>query len=172
MNLSAKLDGLEDAMKAMMASFPQDAKKQRSMLNAGMRAAASKNILPKAKSLAMQGDGSGSLSEALAVRSIPLKELKKMGSVAGVMLVPVRFNRKAIAMYINYYYTQKGRAAPIAGVAKGIYHGHFVEFGSVNNNAKPFLFPAARSGQNSYIQEVGKEIKKVVDRNVNRARKK
>jgi hypothetical protein len=46
-----------------------------------------------------------------------------------------------------------------------------VEFGSKNNNANPFMLPAARAGENGYVNSVAGEIKLAVERNVARAKK-
>lgn len=171
MEISVDLKGVDEAIDAMMAAFPKDPAKQRTLVNGAMRVSARKNMLPKAKQLALMGDGSGALSEALAIRSQAKRKIKSKGAAAGVEIVPVRHNRKALAMYINHYYTSKGKNAPASIVSSGIRHGHLVEFGSVNNNARPFLWPAAQAGQASYIASVGKELEKATERAVNRARK-
>ena len=172
MQVDVKLDGLEDAIKAMAAAFPADPNKQRKLVNGAMINSAKKNILPTAKQRAKVGDGSGALSESLAVRVQPRKKTNTKGVAAGVEIVPLRSNRKAMAMYINHYYTQKGLTAPAKMMVSGIRHGHLVEFGSVNNTATPFLWPAATSGKASYINDFGVELRKSVDKAVDRARKK
>jgi HK97 gp10 family phage protein len=172
MQVSAKIDGLEDALKAMAAAFPADPKKQRSLVNSAMRTAAKKEMLPTAKQKAKVGDGSGALSEALAIRVQPKKKTSAKGVGAGVEILPLRSNRKALAMYINHYYTQNGLKPPAGILVSGIRHGHLVEFGSVNNNATPFLWPAATAGKGAYTNMVGDELKKAVDKAVNKARKK
>lgn len=172
MQVSVNLDGLNDAIDAMAAAFPADPRKQRQLVNAAMRTAARKNILPTAKQRAKVGDGSGALSEALAVRTQPRKKTNKKGVAAGVEILPVRSNRKALALYINHYYTSQGLTAPASLLVSGIRHGHLVEFGSVNNTASPFLWPAATAGKNAYIQAVGVELQKATERAVKRARKK
>lgn len=171
MEISVELKGVDEAIDAMMAAFPSDPNLQRRLLNGAMRVSARKAIVPTAKQMAMVGDGSGSLSEAIAVRGQSKKRLAGKNAAAGVEVLPIRFNRKAIAMYINHYYTAVGRNAPAKMISSGIRHGHLVEFGSVNNNARPFLWPAAQSGQTSYIAGVGSQLKKATERAVNRARK-
>lgn len=172
MQLDSKVKGLDEAIKAMQAAFPNDPKKQRALVNGALRTSARKNILPTAKQRAMAGDGSGALSAALAVRAQSAKKLRSKGTPVGVEVVPVRNNVKAIAMYVQHYYTARGRIAPAGILSSGIRHGHLVEFGSVNNNARPFLWPAAQSGKAAYIQNVGAELKKSIERAVQRARKK
>lgn len=165
------IKGLDGALKAMQAAFPKDPKKQRGVLNTAMRTAARKNIVPTAKELAKRGDGSGALSESIAVRNQSKKRLAAKGMVAGVEVVPVRFNRKAIALYVQHYYIDKGITPPANIVTSGIRHGHLVEFGSVNNTPRPFLLPAGRAGQTGYINAVGGELEKAIERRVKRARK-
>lgn len=171
MNLDVKLVGLEEALKTMAAAFPKDPKRQRGILNAAMNTSARKNMLEEAKRLARQGDSSGALSESIGIRNQSKRKLAQKGMVAGVEMVPVRTNKKALALYIEYYYTRRGLNAP-AGIARnGIRHGHLVEFGSVNNSASPFMLPAARAGQSGYLNSVAGEIKLAVERNVARARR-
>ena len=172
MQASVNIDGLEDAIKAMAAAFPTNPKRQRQLVNTALRVSARKHMLPRAKQLAAIGDSSGALSESLAVRSQSSKKLRNKNIPAGVEIVPVRNNRKALALYIAHYYTAEGRTAPASILSSGIRHGHLVEFGSANNNAKPYLWPAAQGGQSGFVADVGKELAKATDRAVNRARKK
>ena len=172
MNLSANLDGLEDAIKAMAAAFPAEPKKQKQIVNTALRVSAQKHMLPRAKQMAKVGDSSGALSQSLAVRSQSAKKLRSKGIPAGVEIVPVRNDRKALALYIAHYYTAEGRIAPASIITSGIRHGHLIEFGSANNNAQPYLWPAAQGGKAGFVQDVGKEMSKATERAVNRARKK
>lgn len=171
MQFSVELKGIDEAIDAMIAAFPSEPAKQRTLVNGAMRVSARKHMLPTAKQRALLGDGSGALSEALAIRSQAKRKIRSKGIAAGVELVPVRHNRKALAMYINHYYTSQGLTAPAGLLVSGIRHGHLVEFGSVNNNARPFLWPAAQGGQAGYVMDVGKELAKATERAVNRARK-
>jgi hypothetical protein len=171
--VSAKIEGLEDAMKAIAAAFPSDPKKQKSLLNSSMRQASTATILKQAKILAMQGDGSGALSEALGIRAQGARKLRAKSLAAGIEIAPIRSNRKAMAMYINHYYTSRGRNAPAKMVASGIRHGHLVEFGSVNNApARPFLYPAATSQTNAYVSRFANDLKRKTEKAVKRAAKK
>lgn len=172
MQVDVELVGLDDAINAMIAAFPSDPKRQRQLVNSAMRAAAKKDILPTAKERAKVGDGSGALSEALSIRVQPKKKTNAKGIAAGIEILPLRSNRKALAMYINHYYTRQGLTAPASLLVSGIRHGHLVEFGSVNNSASPYLWPAATSGKSAYVNSVGQELKKSVERAVARARKK
>jgi len=176
MKMSAKMDGLEGAMKALEAAFPYDYKIQSQMINGAMGGAARKSILPIAKQMAKTGDGSGSLSEAMGVRA--QKARRRKGKAGGMQVLPVRFNKKAIAMYIQHYYTSRGKNPPANILSSGIRHGHLVEFGTVAGKkhaataAKPFLWPAAAAGKTKYISLFAKELKKRIESRVKREAKK
>jgi len=169
---TAEMQGLQSALKAMRAAFPKDAKKQKQILNGAMRASANKSILPTAKLLAKQGDGSGALSEALGIRNMNARTLRKNGVPAGIQVVPVRANMKAMALYVAHYYTSRGKTPPPGILTSGIRHGHLVEFGSAHNTASPFLWPAASAGKPSYIRGFAGEMKNKTESAVRRARKK
>jgi hypothetical protein len=159
-------------MKAMAAAFPTDPKKQKALLGGSMRAAAADSILRQAKVLAMQGDGSGALSEALGIRTQPAKKIRTKRISAGVEVTPIRGNRTAMAMYINHYYTSRGRNAPAKMITSGIRHGHLVEFGTVHSPARPFLYPAASSKTSDYVSKFAASLKKKTESAVKRAAKK
>lgn len=127
MEARASIRGLNDALKAIQAAFPNDVKKQSRMINGAMGGAARKTFLQTAKLLALKGDGSGALSESLAVRA--QKASRRKGKAGGMQVVPVRSSRKALALYINYYYTSQGKIPPASILTHGITHGHLVEFG-------------------------------------------
>ena len=168
---SASVSGLEDAMKAMIAAFPADPKKQQQILHRSIGSAARKEILPTSKQLAQVGDASGALSQALAVRALPAKERRKRNSAASMILTPVRSNRRALSAYINHYYTQNGINPPASLFVRGIMHGHLVEFGSVNNPAKSFLWAAAQSNFGNYVNRFGDELTRITEAAVKRAAK-
>jgi hypothetical protein len=171
MDVGVRVVGLEDALKAMSEAFPSNPREQRRILNGAMGASARRNILPEAKGMALAGDGSGALSESLGVRGMSQRKIRQKQSVAGVEVVPVRSNRKALAMYIAHYYTAQGRTPPASMVVSGIRHGHLVEFGSVNNAASPFLWPAAAHGKPGYVNDVAADLKKKTEAAVRRAAK-
>ena len=171
-DVSIKIEGLEDAMKAMLAAFPANERKQRGILNASIRSAATNTILNDAKQRAKIGDGSGALSESLGIRATSKRKLKARRVVAGVEVVPVRSNMKAMAMYIQHYYSAKGKTAPAKMLTSGVRHGHLVEFGSVNNSAKPFLWPAAESQKSAYISKFAIDLSKKTEASVRREAKK
>lgn len=168
---SIKVEGLEDAMKAMLAAFPSNPTRQRGILNASMRLAGRSTILADAKQRAKSGDGSGALSEALGIRATSKRKLANRQAVAGVEIVPVRSNLKAMALYIAHYYTSQGRTAPTGMLTNGVRHGHLVEFGSVNNSPRPFLLPAASAQKGAYITRFANDLQKKTEAAVRREAK-
>lgn len=155
MEPTVRIKGLKEAMRAMEKAFPKNADKARSLLNQTMSGAARKSILPIAKANALIGDGSGALSESLAMRAVGKSRVRRKGAAASVQVTPVRYNPKAIAMYTAHYYAgqkmQIGRLK-LDRVAEGIRHGHLVEFGTRHHGAFPFLYPALKSGRSGYIK--------------------
>lgn len=171
MLISAKIDGLEDAMKALQAAFPTDPRKQQKILHSSMGSAARKEILPASKQLALVGDASGALSEALAVRALPAKERRKRNTAASMIVTPVRSSTKALARYINHYYTQEGLTPPASLLIRGIMHGHLVEFGSVNNAPKSFLWASAQANRSKFTETFASELRRITEQAVKKAAK-
>ncbi len=169
-----RIKGLDAAMAAMRAAFPKNPEQQRRLLNQTMSGAARKSIIPVAKQLARQGDGSGALSEAIAPRAVRRSKANAAGATARVDITPVRSNRKAMAMYINHYYTRLGKIAPAKVLTRGIHYGHWVEFGRRHQgvSGRPFLWPAAVSERGKYISVFAKILKKKVEAAVRRKAKK
>ena len=170
MEPSVKIEGLEEALNAMMAAFPSDQKKQRQILNGTMRKSAAMTILLDAKQRALAGDGSGALSESLGIRNTSLRKVKTARAVAGVEVVPIRHNLKAMQMYIQHYYTAKGRAPHAGMLLSGIRHGHLIEFGTVNHGPRPFLWPAANAQLAPYMQRLAADMQRQIESRVRRAR--
>ena len=171
---TAKIEGLESAMKAMQAAFPENHRQQQRIINGAMGGAARKSFLPVAKQLALKGDGSGALSESLAVRAQKARQRK--GKAGGMMVVPVRANRKALARYINFHYTSQGKVPPASVITSGIRHGHLVEFGvpSRGISANAFLWPstmAVPKYRGLFAKEMMKRIAAAVKRKAKRANK-
>lgn len=166
MEMNSSVRGLDEAMKAIGEAFPNNPREARTILNGGMRRAASRTILAEAKQRALEGDGSGALSEALGIRAQSRRKIQTRRVVGGVEIVPVRGNLKAMALYINHYYTARGRTPKSGMLLSGIRHGHLVEFGTVEMAARPFLWPAARSQFAPYMQRVAEDMKRVIARRV------
>ncbi len=176
-DMTVKIEGLDEAVAAMQAAFPTDAKQQRRLLNSAMSGAARPTIIKTAKELALIGDGSGALSQAIKPRAVSLSRSRAEGVPARVQITPVRGDRKAIAMYIDHYYNRKGLAAPAHIVTSGIRHGHLIEYGHVAKGggfvaARPFLWPALKSQASAYISRFAKTLEKKVAAAVRRRRRK
>lgn len=170
MDGSVKIHGLDDVMRTLEKAFPNDTKKQQSLVHSAMGGAARKSILETAKQLAYRGDSSGSLSESLGVRV--QNKRKRAGKAGGMEVVPVRYNKKAIAKYIQHYYTDKGKNPDGNVIVDGIRHGHLVEFGTVGMPAYPFLWPAGRMQASNYRNQFADVLKKRIESAVRREAKK
>jgi len=168
---TARIEGLESAMAAMGAAFPKDPSQQSRLVNAAMRSAAVQTILVSAKLRAAAMDGSGALAESIGIRAKSRKKIMTARRVGGIEVTPIRYNAKAMAMYINHYYTQRGKNPDQSVAIDGIRHGHLVEFGSKNNAARPFLWPAARSKKTAYTNLFAKSLKKKTELAVKRRAK-
>jgi hypothetical protein len=172
--LSAKVEGLDAAMRALLATFPADAKKQKQVLTNAMKSSARATMLAGVKSRALRGptgiQKSGALSESIGVRSMSRRKIMTRRVVAGVEIAPIRSNLKAMAMYINHYYSQKGRTPKPGMLLSGIRHGHLIEFGTVKHGPQPFLHDGVRSGLAPFMQRLAAEMRAQMERNVRRAR--
>jgi len=170
--VEVRIDGLKEAFDAVRAAFPDDPKKQRSILNRSLSGAARKAVVPMAKQLALQGDESGALSDSITVRARSYSNARKRGAVASVVVTPLRMDAAAMATYVNYYYTSKGIAPPAGLISGGIRHGHLIEFGTVRHAARPFLYPALKSGFRMFLSEFTRSMKKKTEATIERAAKK
>lgn len=178
-DMTVKIEGLDQALRNIREAFPDEPKEQRKLLTASMSGAARKTFIPMAKSLALQGDGSGALSESIKPRAVSLARARLKGAAAAVEITPVRSDRRAIAKYIAYYYASRGRSAPASLASNGLRYGHLVEFGfkhkrgGVEIAGRPFLWPAAAAQKTAYVNEFAKSVKsKIAARLRLRARKK
>jgi hypothetical protein len=173
MQVSAEIKGLKEAMRALQAAFPEDATKRQRIVRSAMGGAARKTLLPLAKRLAKRGHGSGALSESLVVRAKSKRQMRARSrslAFTSMTIVPDRGNLKALAMYIQHYYTNKGKTPPAWLIASGIRHGHLVEFGSVHNAAKSFLWNAS-AARSTYYNQFAKLFGKRILSAVKRAKK-
>lgn len=166
---TGKVHGVKSVMKTLRAAFPKNAEQQRRLLNQAMSGSARGSILPIAKALALIGDGSGALSESLAPRAVSKSRAMRKGAAASVQITPVRYNKKAMAMYSAFYF---GRGTHVTRLAEGIRHGHLVEFGTKHSAAYPFLYPALKSGRAGYINIFAETLEKKIAAAVKRKAKK
>lgn len=170
LDVSVEIKGLDSAMKALEAAFPKNGKIQQQILHGAIGGAARKSIVPIAKQMALSGDGSGALSEAIKVRVRPKK--RRYGQAAGMEITPVRSNKKAILKYIQHYYTNRGKNPGPEVISNGIRHGHLVEFGTKKVGPNPFLWPASERGAGLYRKLFGKELMKRIEQRVKREARK
>jgi hypothetical protein len=170
---STKIHGLEDALKAMQAAFPNDEKAQRQIINSSLRSAATKTMLREIKARALQYKDSGALAESIGVRAMSRRKLRTARRVGGVEIAPIRSNRRAMAMYIQHHYNAKGRAAPRGMLFSGIRHGHFVEFGVPLRGipARSFLWEGGRGQVAPYLMQAAREFQLQTERRVARAKR-
>ena len=74
----------------------------------------------------------GALKRSIRVRQVSQKiQVKLLGP-------PVRIPRSA--------------SQTLAGNKAGAFHGHFVEYGTINSRARPFLEPAIRAGNSQFLK--------------------
>lgn len=158
-------------MRAIAAAFPKDPRQARKILNQAMSGAAKEAIIPTAKQLARAGDSSGALSDSIAPRAVSLARSLAQGKGAIVHVTPLRGDRAAMAKYISFYYTGRGKTAPAKMITSGIRHGHLVEFGTVKTGARPFLWPAAEQGRSAYVKAFAKFVEKKIAAAVRRKAK-
>jgi len=173
-NGKVRIEGLDEALQAMLAAFPVDARQQRKLLNQSMSQAAKPTITRAAKSFAEQSDGSGALAHSIRARAVSASRARARGVPSSVQIVPVRKDKTAIAMYINHYYPN---GAPPSLLTGGLRHGHLVEFGHKTKNggfvaARPFMWPAVASQSGSYVRTFAKVLKRKVELAVKRKRRK
>ena len=171
-NTTVTVIGVEDAMKALQAAFPEQPRVQRKVLNSTMSASAKKTMVPMAKALASSRDTSGALAESIQVRNASAATIRKRRAAGAVEMVPIRHHRKAMAMYIQHYYTAKGKSPSVWLIGNGLRYGHLVEFGSVNNSAYPFLWPAAEAQGEAYKREFASMMKVQIEKAVKREARK
>jgi HK97 gp10 family phage protein len=120
---------------------------------------ATKPIEDQAKSNAAAiSEGSGALSLAIGRRFLIGRQktfgpLPDMGGRFTVSIGPIKKSRTAIALY-NLFYGRK---------RKGIFHGHFSEFGTKRSRKQPFLKPALDAKGPQAVSILAAEIRKGID---------
>jgi HK97 gp10 family phage protein len=81
--------------------------------------------------------GSGALEKSIGKRFHAGTKADRLGGIFSVIIAPIRNSRVAIALY-NLYYKRRRPA-------RGIFHGHLVEFGTKYAKAQPIFRPALES---------------------------
>ena len=170
MEPSVKIEGLEEAMKAMREAFPRDHKTQKKIINKGIRKGAAEALLPEIKARAMSYKDSGALAESIGIRPMSTRSIRTARAVGGMEITPIRTNLKAMAMYINHHYTSKGRNAPSGMLLSGIRHGHLVEFGVPTRGipARSFLWDPVPPKVAQYLITAAAEFKRDIEARVRR----
>lgn len=133
---------------------------------------ASKPMVKLAKDFAKKGDTSGALSIAIG----PLRGSKastRQGRKAGTIFIgPRRSNRRAMAVYVDFYFNRTGRSISPAEFQDGIRHGHLIEFGTKRQAKQPFLRPAFDAQARPTVKRFGKVLAKEIDKALAKARAK
>lgn len=80
--------------------------------------------------------------------------LPNLGGAFTVQIAPIKSSRVAIALH-NLFYKRKRR---------GIFHGHFLEFGTQRSKRIPFLRPAIDARGAQAVQELAGEIKAGIEK--------
>lgn len=88
-------------------------------------------------------------------------QLPAMGGRFTVTIAPLLKSKLAISLY-NLRYRRKRR---------GIYHGHFLEYGTAKSSKRPFLKPALDTRGAQAISIFADEIRKGIDRMLRRKAK-
>lgn len=162
-----KVTGLKEVERELLKLGSRDG--TRVLRQAMLRA--TKPIEDQAKlNAALISKGSGALEKSIARRFVVGKGdsffsgvLPNMGGRFTVVIAPLKKNRVAVALY-NLFYQRKRR---------GIFHGHFVEFGTERSSKQPFLKPALDAKGGQAIDSLASEIKQGIARLLKRrARKK
>lgn len=69
----------------------------------------------------------------------------------------------ALKKAIRVKYSKDRLSATIGPQGKGAWKAHFIEFGTVEQPAQPFMSPAWEENKNDYIQGMRKALNKAVD---------
>ena len=152
-----QVTGLKDLEKKLIREIPV---KARSNVMARALKISAKPMIATAKSKAMNGDSSGALSMAIAPWTETKSKTRKAGLFVRVHVGPRRSNKKALARYFGFY----GIAPTPKQFKRGIYHGHFVEFGSKGRSPKPFLRPALAAHGPQLIKSFGAIMAQEIER--------
>ena len=161
-DVDVTIDGLSAAFEVVHKTVG-DARKQTRMIHGAMGHAARKHFLPDAKRGADSADQSGALAESLKVRAMPVRKRRQRGIAAGMELVPVRYDKKAMAKYVHHYYTSRGEGVPPWVFIDGIRHGHLIEFGFSHRSGKkfssrPFLYEAVKANFKAFEAEFSRGL--------------
>lgn len=111
-------------------------------------------------------NGSGALERSIGRRFVVGRQGSgifepPLGGRFRVVIAPLKTSRVAVALY-NLFYRRKRR---------GIFHGHFVEFGTKRSKRQPFLAPALNARGSQAVGMLADEIRKGIERLLKRRAK-
>lgn len=165
--MTVKVSGLKEIEKQLQTLGSQDGTK---VLRAAMMRAA-KPIEDQAKTnAAALPNGSGSLEKSIGRRFVVGRQqsglllLPSLGGRFSVLIAPIKSNRVAVALYNLFYKPRRKR--------RGIFHGHFVEFGTARSKKQPFLAPALNARGAQAVGMLADEIRKGIERLLKRQARK
>lgn len=107
-------------------------------------------------------NGSGALEKSIGRRFVVGRQesslliLPSLGGRFSVLIAPIKSNRVAVALYNLFYKPRRKR--------RGIFHGHFVEFGTKRAKKQPFLAPALNARGAQAVGVLADEIRKGIER--------
>lgn len=169
MEFAADIQGIENVNRALEAAFPNNPRVQQAVVNSTLGYSARQTILKEAKRLAPKR--SGALAEALTVRAMNARTRRARGSTGGMQVLPYRYDKKAMAMYVRYWAPKKPSSAQTwaqFGI-DGIRHGHLVEWGHSNIWAqrdiegKPFMWPALKSSKSAFVNRFATDFERKLE---------
>lgn len=154
--MTIKVSGLKEVEKQLQTLGSRDGTR---VLRAAMMRAAEPIQKQAQMNAAALPDGSGALEKSIGRRFVVGKQqsslfLPDMGGRFSVIIAPLKSNRVAVALY-NLFYRRKRR---------GLFHGHFVEFGTNRSKKQPFLAPALNARGAQAVGVLADEIRKGIDR--------
>lgn len=154
--MTIKVTGLREVEKQLQVLGSKDGTR---VLRAAMMRAAEPIQKQAQMNAAALPNGSGALEKSIGRRFVVGKQqssliLPDLGGRFSVIIAPLRSSRVAVALY-NLFYRRNRR---------GIFHGHFVEFGTQRSKKRPFLAPALNARGPQAVAVLADEIRKGIAR--------
>jgi HK97 gp10 family phage protein len=155
--VTIKVTGLKEVEKQLQMLGSKDGTR---VLRAAMMRAAQPIEQQAKMNAANLPNGSGALEKSIGRRFVVGRQessfliLPSLGGRFSVLIAPLKSNRVAVALY-NLFYGRKRR---------GIFHGHFVEFGTKRAKKQPFLAPALNARGAQAVNTLADEIRRGLER--------
>lgn len=162
--MTIKVTGLRELEKQLQALGSKDGTR---VLRAAMMRAAEPIQKQAQINAAALPNGSGALEKSIGRRFVigtqksASQFLPDLGGRFTVVIAPLKTSRVAVALY-NLFYRRK---------RKGLFHGHFVEFGTNRSKKQPFLAPALNARGPQAVAVLADEIRKGIERLLKRRAK-